>query len=692
MLGVVICFLGLRAGAQVPYWSQAPGPYGGTVVPSLVTLSNGNILAATRGGVFLSEDTGVTWVTDGDGILISDVRALMVLDNDRVLAGTYGGGLYMRTLGRTEWLPVGPRGQFVTSLGRTPGGTLLAGTIGDLLSSDDGGATWVQRPLMAVRAIAASVQYTFAATNQGVHRSADDGKTWQFTTLGFQEFDVLSLVVNARGSVFAGGNPTSGACAIYRSRGNGNIWTCVQPQTDPLLVPVLTVDAQDRLFAGGYRTVLSSDDEGDSWTGHPAGKSTINSLTGAGDIMLAGTFGFGLLRSNDGGLTWNTSNTGLSSTVKDLLADAAGSIYAATEGGVFISTDRGSTWDRVGGEDALVQPVTTLLKDDQNRLIAGTLSGAWRFSDTGGWEELGPPSRPAIRDLELGADGSIYAAYHSGLWRLRGKTWTDFPIMGTDQSPRDIVSVLEAEDGTVLVGASWDSWRRPAGEQTWSLLAMSGTPFFEISALTDRPSGRIVAGTRFFGVLESTDYGLTWNRKGSGLAGQEDIRSIGYDRAGRLHIGTFGSGIFQLNPWTNTWNPMVTGLDGHLRALSLAFTDRGDAFAGTFGGGLYRHLEGTSVATETQDEIPDDGLLLNVYPNPINSRGTVSITTRATANIRVDVYDLLGRRVASLADRTMMSGRHDLSLDMNSLSRGVYVIRLAAGGMVQTKTVVRLAP
>jgi len=132
--------------------------------------------------------------------------------------------------------------------------------------------------------------------------------------------------------------------------------------------------------------------------------------------------------------------------------------------------------------------------------------------------------------------------------------WGSIPIIGADQAPRSVVAATATADGSLLVGSSWDSWRRSPGESNWSLLAMTGTSFFEVTKFA-RTESQLVAGTRFFGVLESNDQGRTWQRLGTGLSGQEDVRSIEYDDAGRLHIGTFGK-----------WNLPTQSVDQHVDA------------------------------------------------------------------------------------------------------------------------------
>ena len=81
-----------------------------------------------------------------------------------------------------------------------------------------------------------------------------------------------------------------------------------------------------------------------------------------------------------------------------------------------------------------------------------------------------------------------------------------------------------------------------------------------------------------------------------------------------------------------------------------------------------------------------------VRPNPLRTGGSVRFALAAPGDVTVAVYDVLGRRVALLADRQPMeAGPHALPLRAGTLAPGVYVVRLQAGDVAATRkvTVVR---
>ena len=87
----------------------------------------------------------------------------------------------------------------------------------------------------------------------------------------------------------------------------------------------------------------------------------------------------------------------------------------------------------------------------------------------------------------------------------------------------------------------------------------------------------------------------------------------------------------------------------------------------------------------------EEGPALAVGPNPTRGAGTVAFRLDAEADVRLAVYDMLGREVAVLADGTYSAGPHRAAFDAAAFPAGAYVVRLVAGGAAHTArvTVVR---
>jgi hypothetical protein len=78
------------------------------------------------------------------------------------------------------------------------------------------------------------------------------------------------------------------------------------------------------------------------------------------------------------------------------------------------------------------------------------------------------------------------------------------------------------------------------------------------------------------------------------------------------------------------------------------------------------------------------------YPNPFNPATTIPFDVPSATTVRIEVYDMLGRLVVTLADGTFDAGRHSVLFDASSISSGPYVYRLTANRFVQTRKMLLL--
>jgi hypothetical protein len=83
-----------------------------------------------------------------------------------------------------------------------------------------------------------------------------------------------------------------------------------------------------------------------------------------------------------------------------------------------------------------------------------------------------------------------------------------------------------------------------------------------------------------------------------------------------------------------------------------------------------------NVAVEPGAEGPGAAVLHGSYPNPFSGSTTISFTLDAPGGVTLAVYDLLGRRVATLADGVRPAGRHALAFDATGVPGGVYFFTL----------------
>ena len=96
----------------------------------------------------------------------------------------------------------------------------------------------------------------------------------------------------------------------------------------------------------------------------------------------------------------------------------------------------------------------------------------------------------------------------------------------------------------------------------------------------------------------------------------------------------------------------------------------------------------TSVEKEA---IPTSFELMQNYPNPFNPETTISYTIPTASNVKLVVYDMLGRETATLVNEYKQAGTYEVKLNIGhfersrEMSSGVYFYQLRAGSFIETK-------
>jgi PKD repeat protein len=158
-------------------------------------------------------------------------------------------------------------------------------------------------------------------------------------------------------------------------------------------------------------------------------------------------------------------------------------------------------------------------------------------------------------------------------------------------------------------------------------------------------------------------------------------------------------------PNTDTFSG-VTGADGTVTLVSdksrtsieFCFTVTDVVFAGgTYDSGanlVTKSCEGGDVYNESfvmmQRETPEMNSLGQNYPNPFNPITQIEFGMAAPGHVRLDVYNVKGERVATLASGTYGIGYHTVEWNAAGMASGIYFYRLVTPDQVMTKKMILL--
>lgn len=81
------------------------------------------------------------------------------------------------------------------------------------------------------------------------------------------------------------------------------------------------------------------------------------------------------------------------------------------------------------------------------------------------------------------------------------------------------------------------------------------------------------------------------------------------------------------------------------------------------------------------------------YPNPFNPQTKIKFDVPAnvkgqTSNVKLVIYDLLGREVTTLVNEELKPGTYEADWDGSNFSSGVYFYKIISGDFVETKKMV----
>lgn len=700
MLRTILVSLGLVATSLVVTpnaassitWEWTGGPTG-AVVLSIVTTPTGTILAGPEnGGLYRSDDGGATWASSEQNLAwpcCNYAVPSLAVTAASVYAGTWGGGVLRSDDDGNSWsstatIPGDPYPVVLALAAFRFGERLYAGGNFGVARSEDGGGSWTLisdgLPSAWVKGLALRGATPYALFDDAVYRLEPGSSTWTewgdgLAAAGHQSLRTTAdalFIATHEGGVFHLDCSDSTWVAMNNGLGDDNVdvlveldqtlyaglmgggavhWDSQLQAWDPINSGLWNRDVRTMsrrglsVYAGTYGAgVFELDTEIGAWELRDAGMvaPAVRALVAEGSHVYAGLFGGGVFRSDDQGGTWQRSINGLDEVFVNVMASGSGAVYAGTWNGVWRTTDQGQSWGPAGlpGEGIFA------LAFDSTTLLAGTFDGEVWSSVNGGqsWNPVGSglPNAFVRGVVRLGT--ALYAALNGdGVYKLPdgGSTWSS---MNAGLPNLDLETVVAA-GGTLLLGTSYGGvYRWNAAAQQWDPSGLDGRTVF---CIKDTGAG-ILAGS--WGALHaSTDGGHTWSEESEGL-----------------------------KPW----------LAVHAIAAGSQYL-----FAGLGGGGVWRAT--TIIGLEEPEQAEVIGAAFAVQPNPFGHGATIRFLLDAPSPVRLTVYDVSGRRVASLASETLPQGVHERHWDGTrgdgaKAAAGVYMIRLDAGGRTSRTKAIRL--
>ncbi|HEB85094.1 MAG TPA: T9SS type A sorting domain-containing protein, partial [Bacteroidetes bacterium] len=384
-------------------------------------------------------------------------------------------------------------------------------------------------------------------------------------------------------------------------------------------------------------------------------------------------------------------------------------LSARPRGGVDWEVDTTLTMDRLAGVD-----IETLAAFDSLLLVAGVTSGEatlWRF--TPGGEFIDSVSLPVmggeygLTGLDAGGDSLLYGVTLTTLYTFDH----DLNVIDSLALPTSLAWSLAYDDRTeqFFVGDYIGSvFRLSAGGdllETYDFGApVAGLAFHAedrrgamLFALTPGDPGQASLMRRNMGTgviqgeadlapdgadsaagldLEALTDAPFWDLRSLHHSGavrrfRRELRRDAYDLPADFQVPPGGAAV------EVAFHGPAMNIGRH--PLELVWENRTDGW--TYLMPVVVTVEPGNRAAETAAALPEAPDLLPPYPNPFNSAVTIRFRLAKRAAVRLEIVDLLGRRVALLADAPFTAGEHGVRWEAGGRASGMYFAVLRTGGL-----------
>jgi hypothetical protein len=511
-------------------------------------------------GVYKSLDYGQSWTPVNDGLSAVTVKDAVVDPNNssHILIGTIS-GVYKKT-GTGAWSRLLENDTWSVLFHPTDSRTIFAGIEGYLGKSTDGGLNW-----------------TFA--------NIPDNWSYNFITgiaIDHSDPDVMFASVDYFGN---GG-------AVHKSVDGGGSFTKVfdgvNENNDFIPMNAVAIDPQNsqHVFAGGglhhapgnVGDLWETFDSGDNWTRTSLQDVIVNALLIDPDdsqVMYAGCGYSGgtdspLYKSNDGGINWIASHTGipdLKIVIGDMWGTSATDVFAVGSDGNILRYD-GSIWSDINS--GTTEDLNDIWGSSASNIFAvGTYGTILRYNGSI-WTAMNSGTTSDLTGIWGSGPTNVFAVGNSGtILHFDGSAWAALSIVNNEDlndvwgsSATDVFVV--GDNGTVLHynGSGWSTWGAATTENLRGVWGASAKDVYAVGT-----AGTIVhyAGTSWIWSL--IDSGTTEDLEGIWGGSNNDIFAVGGHGAIRHYDGSSWSAMasnrseYLTSVWGASANHVFTGGD-----------------------------------------------------------------------------------------------------------------------------------
>lgn len=304
------------------------------------------------------------------------------------------------------------------SVGAENSRIIFAGSSGNILKSDDTGASWrsvlaLRRDINAISFNQANPNIVYAATNNGLYRSNDLGGRWERIFRGKNNLEnQCTAVFDTAYAIFAGTR-----AGLFISRDGGRLWH----KENGIIGSnaILNIDASPKqsaiIYLAAAGGIFKSQDSGENWERIFA--ANTKRLDEAEDF-------------EDKGIDEMEKVSDIRFVKADI--NNIGLVYFSCAKGVYKSPDQGKTWSKLTEYGLLNRDVKMFCLSGNQQIFALTQSGVFIFQFER-WVEASFGLDGILNYLALDNKANIYVAGEKGIFKTKQEGSSSFLRQGLIQ-------------------------------------------------------------------------------------------------------------------------------------------------------------------------------------------------------------------------------------------------------------------
>lgn len=366
----------------------------------------------------------------------------------------------------------------------------------------------------------------------------------------------------------------------------------------------------------------------------------------------------GVFHTTDGGASWDSviMKTGLFDNYQTCVASPSPKTVWITEetglGDEYLlkSNDAGNSWDTV-----LTASTNHIGATYLNKVSALDSMQAWVVGDISFIAQEPPPN-------EKTTDG--------------GLTWHYYTL---NSNLYDLEDIEYLSDSVAMVLAGYQIlYRSVTGGSSWQADTIASFGYFNSISAID--SNRIWLAGYYGKIIKTADGGKSWiSLNNNSINTLNAIHAVD-----SLNVWAIGNGgtILRSSNGGDNWDSIPNPNKINLNAL--CFSDRNHGWIVGDSGVIIQFTNGVFTNVKSSIVLPNSFELYQNYPNPFNPTTTISFVLKKKAFFVLEVFNLLGEKIATLASEELAAGAYTRQWNASDFASGVYFCQMRSDQKLQT--------